>query len=46
MSFLGEHWPAGWRLAWPGDDASLPDTFKMRRKSAKEARGEREGKNS
>jgi len=20
MSFLGEHWPAGWRLAWPGDD--------------------------
>src|ERR1700694_418317 len=20
MSFLGERWPAGWRLAWPGDD--------------------------
>jgi len=26
--------------------ASLPDTFKMRGKSAKEAGGEREGKNS
>src|SRR5712691_6700312 len=20
MSFLRERWPAGWRLAWPGDD--------------------------
>jgi len=32
-------------ITW-GIVGSLPDTFKMRRKSAKEAGGEREGKNS